>query len=56
MEDLENAKAILFDLDRVIIDSFEVWFCAFNDTLEKFDIAKLSKKDFRKKHWGSWIG
>ncbi len=52
MRELENAEAILFDLDGVIIDSFNAWYNAFNDTLEKFDKEKQSKKIFRKRHWG----
>lgn len=43
---------VLFDLDGVLIDSFEPWFIAFNQTLDHFGLAKISKEKFRRKFWG----
>ena len=45
-------KAIIFDLDGVIIDSFEAWFHVFNQTRRHFKLNEFSKKDFEKKAWG----
>ena len=45
-------KAILFDLDGVLIDSFDSWYLAFNKTLEKFGKRKVSPREFREKCWG----
>ena len=45
-------KAVLFDLDGVLIDSFECWFSAFNETLKKFGLREIGKEKFSKKHWG----
>ncbi|MEM7828429.1 MAG: HAD-IA family hydrolase [Candidatus Aenigmatarchaeota archaeon] len=43
---------MLFDLDGVLIDSFESWFEAINTTLEKYGLEKISKENFRKNFWG----
>ena len=45
-------KAIIFDLDGVIIDSFEAWFHVFNQTRRHFKLKEFSKKEFEKKAWG----
>ena len=45
-------KAILFDLDGVLIDSFDSWLVAFNETLEKFGKKRVSKGEYRKKYLG----
>lgn len=42
----KEVKAILFDLDGVLIDSVNVWFYIYNDTLKHFGIKKISKKKF----------
>jgi len=44
-------KAILFDLDGVLINSFNFWFHLFNDTLEHFGHKRISIKVFRQQ-WG----
>ena len=44
-------RAVLFDLDGVLIESFVAWFHQFNDTLKYFGHKQVSKKTFRK-HWG----
>jgi HAD superfamily hydrolase (TIGR01509 family) len=45
-------KAILFDLDGVLIDSFDFLWITFNETLEKFGKKSVSKREYKKKYWG----
>lgn len=52
MKELEKIKAVLLDLDGVLVDSFDEWYSAFNDTLKHFRDKSLTKEEFRKKHWG----
>ena len=52
---IKDAKAVLFDLDGVLVDSFDTWLTAFNMTLKKFGAEAISKKDFRKKYWGNRV-
>lgn len=47
-----KAKAILFDLDGVIIDSLDAWWHALNDTFKKFDLKEISREEFVSKYWG----
>ncbi len=47
----KNVKAVLFDLDGVLIDSYRAWFHQFNDTLLHFGYKPISEEIFRK-HWG----
>jgi len=44
-------KAVLFDLDGVLVDSYYAWFHQFNDALKYFGHQPVTKKVFRK-HWG----
>jgi len=44
-------KAVLFDLDGVLIDSYIAWFNQFNETLKHFGHKPIREKIFRK-HWG----
>lgn len=48
---LRHARAVLFDLDGVLIDSYRAWFHQFNDTLQHFGHEPISENVFRK-HWG----
>jgi HAD superfamily hydrolase (TIGR01509 family) len=45
-------RAVLFDLDGVLVESIDVWLSAFNDTLREFGLPPLSKEEFVKKYWG----
>jgi HAD superfamily hydrolase (TIGR01509 family) len=45
-------KAVLFDLDGVLVDSFEAWFRVFNDTLVHFGHTPITRKTFGKS-WGT---
>lgn len=44
-------RGVLFDLDGVLIDSYESWFHLFNETLEYFGFKKITEQTFRQ-HWG----
>lgn len=48
-------KAIIFDLDGVIIDSLDAWFEVFNDTRSFYKLPKITKKEFTDKIWGGTI-
>ncbi len=50
--DMKEFKAILFDLDGVLIDSSDAWWSAVNATLEKFGKPKVNKEQFIKTYWG----
>ena len=43
-----EVKAVLFDLDGVLVDSIDAWCYVFNDTLNYFGFKTLSKKEFIK--------
>lgn len=45
-------KTILFDLDCVLIDPFDSWWVAHNETLEKFGKRRISKGEYMKKDLG----
>jgi HAD superfamily hydrolase (TIGR01509 family) len=44
-------KAIFFDLDGVLVNSYDAWFRLFNDTLQHFGYRKITKKEFNRE-WG----
>lgn len=52
MEDKRQIKAILFDLDGVLVNSLEAWHLAFNETLQKFGRNPLTREQFRRDCWG----
>jgi len=45
-------KAILFDLDGVIVDSFERQFVVFNELRKNYGLKIVSKDEFKRKVWG----
>jgi phosphoglycolate phosphatase len=45
-------QALLFDLDGVLVDSFESWLSALNHAFQSFDIPKISREEFTKTYWG----
>jgi HAD superfamily hydrolase (TIGR01509 family) len=45
-------EAILFDLDGVIINSFESWYQAFNAMLRSYKHEEMSREEFNAKCWG----
>jgi len=46
-----HIKAVLFDLDGVLIDSYPGWYLLFNNALKHFGFKQISEPTFRK-HWG----
>lgn len=55
MRNPSNVKAILFDLDGVLVDSIDAWIKNFNDTRKHFNLKPISKKEFLDKLWGKSI-
>jgi HAD superfamily hydrolase (TIGR01509 family) len=47
----QDIKAVLFDLDGVLVDSYHAWFRQFQAALLHFGYAPVSEVEFRK-HWG----
>jgi len=45
-------KAILFDFDGVIVDSFEAWFKVFNKIRKEYNLKEIKKDYFLKKRYG----
>ncbi|MCK5282947.1 MAG: HAD family hydrolase [Nanoarchaeota archaeon] len=45
-------KAIIFDMDGVLIDSINGWYAIFNKALEHFEGKTVSKEEFGKNAWG----
>ncbi len=44
-------KAVLFDMDGVLIDSHDAWFYVFNKTLQRFENRKISEEEFDEVVW-----
>jgi HAD superfamily hydrolase (TIGR01509 family) len=51
---VRGARAVLFDLDGVLIDSYEVWFRLLNATAEALGYPEVSAETFRD-GWGQGI-
>jgi len=47
----ERYKAVLFDLDGVLINSYDAWFHLFNRALDHFGFPTITEPVFRA-HWG----
>ena len=45
-------KAMLFDMDGVIVDSFDAWWDALNYSIKHFNQQEISKKKFFEIYWG----
>ena len=50
-DDRRGIAAVLFDLDGVLIDSYDAWFHQFQQTLKHFGYDAVSESEFRE-HWG----
>ncbi|MBW2976173.1 HAD family hydrolase [Candidatus Woesearchaeota archaeon] len=48
-------NAVLFDLDGVLIDSFDAWHSVFNHVRSDLKLKTISKEEFRKNVWGGSI-
>jgi HAD superfamily hydrolase (TIGR01549 family) len=49
-------EAILFDLDGVLIDSFESWYQAFAKMLKAYGKDEMTRETFRGTYWGPGLG
>jgi HAD superfamily hydrolase (TIGR01509 family) len=48
-----NPRAILFDLDGVIVNSENVWLISLNKTLEYYNKQNINVSIFNKRFWGN---
>lgn len=47
-----KTKAILFDMDGVLVDSLESWWQSLNHALKTHNMESISKEMFIEKYWG----
>jgi len=52
---MTKAKAILFDLDGVLINSIDAWYLAFKETLKHVGLRMIDKREFKENYWGQEI-
>ena len=45
-------QAILFDMDGILVDSFESWLSALNESLIAFHHQPISRSQFQQRYWG----
>jgi len=45
-------EAIVFDVDGVLLDSFESWYASFNQTLVEFGKEPVNKETYKEIFWG----
>jgi|SRR3989338_647988 len=48
-------KAVLFDMDGVIIDSFDASYKIFNELRKKYKLSIMSREEYRKSVWGGFF-
>src|SRR5574341_905821 len=48
------AKAVLFDLDGVLVDTYEVWFFLLNDVARRLGYPEIRRDTYRQS-WGQGI-
>jgi phosphoglycolate phosphatase len=46
-----NIKAVLFDMDGVLVDSFEAWYHLFCSTLRHFGRPPITRNEFIQRAW-----
>ena len=47
-----HPKAILFDMDGVLVDSLDSWWNALNSALKKFKHEEITREEFIRTYWG----
>ena len=47
-----SPKALLFDLDGVLIDSVDSWWHALNEAFKHYNYQSISKESFMQQYWG----
>ncbi|MBA7526187.1 Phosphorylated carbohydrates phosphatase [subsurface metagenome] len=52
MKGNKKIEAVLFDLDGVLINSFESWYQAFNTMLKSYKKEEMGREEFNAKCWG----
>lgn len=52
MKNKIKPRAILFDMDGVLVDSLDSWWKALNHSLRKFNQKEMTKDEFIEKYWG----
>jgi len=45
-------KAILFDMDGVLVDSLDSWWKALNNALKRYKHQEITREEFIKTYWG----
>lgn len=48
-------KAVLFDMDGVLVSSFEAFYHATNGMLAKYGKKAVSRREFLRHYWGTYI-
>jgi len=48
-------KAILFDMDGVIVNSYSAWFLTFNTIRKEMNLKEFSNEKFKKEVWGGSV-
>ncbi|MBW2980635.1 imidazole glycerol phosphate synthase subunit HisH [Candidatus Woesearchaeota archaeon] len=52
----KSVEAVLFDMDGVLVDSYEAWFRLFNFTLKYYGKKEVTKSEFDRRAWAQDIG
>lgn len=45
-------KAILFDMDGVLVNSIKSWYYSLNEALRTYEKKEITLKEFEEKYWG----
>ncbi|MFH1642080.1 MAG: HAD family hydrolase [Nanoarchaeota archaeon] len=53
---MDKIKAVLFDMDGTLVDSYDAWFEAFNSALVHFGFSKIERQEFSENIWAISFG